>query len=819
MGKAFAFEIKVVLVLAAVLLMVATTGILAYKSLTGIVRDVDLAVRPDEKLTLLKQISADLYDAESSVKSYNLTHNNDYLSPFYNSVASVDDRMNELSRLSKNDTVQRAISDSINMLIEKKYELLNEMLALRHDEKITNELKKISLSLETKMKIDPAQEENESPTTEEKSGNIFKKIFGRKKTTESPIHEVSSAEKQTIHLKDVQKEIEKVNRKQLEQLKENHEKELALTRENKVVMDKIRNLISKAEKNEKEVIALKTKRAESSAQRINTFIAFFCGAIMLLLLMVSYVIVRYARKRREYRKALKKAKTEAENLARARESFVATMSHEIRTPMNAIAGFTEQVLMSKLNAEQKSQLDIVKKSADHLIKITNDVLDFSKIQAGKLSLEQIGFMPHEIVNEVILLMTPLAKNKKLNLSHEIEPDVQEIVIGDSFRLKQILINLMGNAIKFTEQGEINLRVSSVRQNGNKVVLSISIQDTGIGIARGKLKHIFEEFEQANESISKKYGGTGLGLTITKKLAEMQGGSIDISSEPSKGSLFTVSIPYECGTHKDLQKPETAVIQNGLLKGKNILIADDETYNCILIASILKKWEVNCTEAKTGEETLSALENNFYDVIIMDVRMPGKMDGIKASQQIRKMQDTQKAKTPIIALTAISSPEDIARCKEAGMNDFLAKPFKEKDLHQRIISVLFGEEKYKDAQIFSNEENDGDEGKYSLEGVKHMAHGDEKFFNELVSVFIHSTREGIMRMNEAYAEKNWMKIADYAHKTVPPCIHFDANHLVTTLKTIENNIRKNNSTESVPFLLKQAASEAETIINDLEKNMP
>jgi len=809
MAKQFGFEIKIISVLFAVLTLVTATGFLAYKSLTGIVADISAATHPDAKLSLLKQILYDLSDAESSVKSYNLTRNSDYLSPFYSSISAVDERMNELQRLSKQDPLQRTIADSIHKLIEKKYELLDEMLALHYDEKITDELKKISTVLEKK--VTPQTTTINPP--EEKPSTIFRKIFGKKEPV--PIASTTlTPENHGVRIQDIQKEVAKIKEEQDKQMQEGRDRELALTQESKEVMDNIRSLITHAEKHEINYLAEETKRVETRAKETNLLIAFFCGAIVLLLFTVSYVIIRYVHKNKEYERVLNNAKTEAENLAKARERFLANMSHEIRTPMNAIAGFTEQVLKSRLGNDQKVQLEIVKKSADHLLKIINDILDFSKIQAGKLPIEKAGFMPHEIIQDVMVLMTPQAQNKKIILSRHIESGVPAIVIGDSMRLKQVLLNLVSNAIKFTEEGEISMNISSVKQEENKIILTIKVKDTGIGIANEKLKHIFEEFEQADDTISKRYGGTGLGLTICKRLVELQNGSITISSKISEGTLVTISIPYEIGSKNDLKKSETELNYNGLLQGKNILVADDEPYNRLLISTIVKKWGATITESETGEEVLTQLCQHSYDVILMDVRMPG-MDGITTCKNIRQMKDPQKAAIPIIALTAGTSEEEKEQCLRAGMTGFLAKPFKEKELHQQIVSLLSGKDK-SDPTSSADNENHSEEKKYTLEGVRQLAHNDEKFFNDLVQIFIHSTKDGFIQMNNACAEKDWDKVAAYAHKIIPPCVHFEAKTLVALLKLLENNIRMKKDIHTVPAILKEAFTEAEAIIGELEK---
>ena len=684
MKKHFAFEYKIVAILVVVLLLVGATGFLAYRSLLGIVQDVNTATRPDARLSLLKQIMTDLSEAESSVKSYNLTGNSDYLAPFYNSIASVDDRMEDLKQLSRNEPVQLRMGDSLQALTEKKYRLLDELMALHYDERVISELKKISMKLEKRGRAGKPI----SPAPEKKQSNIFTKIF--RSTQSVPPATPPVTPDATVTLREVEHELLKANQLQLLERTRVREKELALTQRGKEVMDRIRSLIAVAEQIELFFVKQRTQLAENRASETNLLITFFCVAIGLLLVIISYIIVGYVRRSKRFELALSKAKTEAENLARARENFLANMSHEIRTPMNAIAGFTEQVLKSELGKEQKSQLQVVKKSADHLLKIINDILDFSRIRAGKLSLEKIGFTPGEIVEDATMLLKPQAQTRGIDLVIRVEPDMPWILIGDPMRFRQILLNVIGNAIKFTEAGEVLVKLSCPLQNEDKVTLALEVRDTGIGIPPEKMAHIFDEFEQADSGIAQKYGGTGLGLTITKNLVEQQGGHIAISSEAGKGATVQISIPYPVGTPVDMPGTEPEIRINGLLKGKKILVADDEAYNRMLIGAITKKWGVRITESRTGKEAYEEVVNNHYDMVLMDVRMPD-MDGISASTRIRQLLNTEKAKIPIIALTAVTATEDIERCRKAGINDFLAKPFTEKDLYRKMTRILPGQE--------------------------------------------------------------------------------------------------------------------------------
>lgn len=381
---------------------------------------------------------------------------------------------------------------------------------------------------------------------------------------------------------------------------------------------------------------------------------------------------------------LRKAKTIAENSKRSKEQFLANMSHEIRTPINAIIGMSNLLHNTPLNPKQADYLNVITASSENLLVIINDILDLSKIEAGKITLEHILFDLEQIVDQVVKTQQLKAGEKEVEMRYEFDPGIQYAVVGDPYRLNQVLLNLMNNAVKFTEKGSITLACKLLEETNQEALIHFSVTDTGIGIHETKLEEIFQSFSQEDASTTRKYGGTGLGLTITKQLVEMMGGEIRVESKQNEGSIFSFSLRFAKGNKEELQRKDERQPDPDILKDKRILVAEDNEFNQLLITNILGEWNVVTEIVKNGEEAVQKTEQNDYDIILMDVQMP-VMGGIEATRVIRDQQ--HKTEIPIIALTANALRGDREKYLEAGMNDYVSKPFEPKILFKKICTLL------------------------------------------------------------------------------------------------------------------------------------
>lgn len=367
-----------------------------------------------------------------------------------------------------------------------------------------------------------------------------------------------------------------------------------------------------------------------------------------------------------------------------RQQFLANMSHEIRTPMNAIVGLTNLLIKSPLNEQQEKYLNVIKKSGANLLVIINDILDLAKIESGKMELESVPFPLIATAQNIQTILSLKAEEKGVKMFAEIAEDVPEYVLGDETRITQVIMNLAGNAIKFTEKGSVTLSISVVNKDPENCLVLFSLKDTGIGIPADKLDTIFESFGQASSETTRKFGGTGLGLTISRQLVEMHGGELKVRSTIGKGSEFYFSIPYKIGT-KPLEEVNGKLGEDERLSGKKILLVEDNEFNqMVAVDTLLDLFpDLQVDVALDGKEALAMLNSSDYSFIFMDIQMP-VMDGYEATKEIRKLKDEHKKNIRICAMTANVTKEEIDKCLSVGMNDYLMKPFDQEVLREKVL---------------------------------------------------------------------------------------------------------------------------------------
>ncbi|MFI5149655.1 MAG: PAS domain S-box protein [Bacteroidia bacterium] len=388
--------------------------------------------------------------------------------------------------------------------------------------------------------------------------------------------------------------------------------------------------------------------------------------------------------RKEIEMELIKAKDKALDSSRAKEVFFANMSHEIRTPMNGIVGLTSLLIKTPLERKQMEYLSAIQKSANHLLVIIDDILDFSKIEAGKVEMDKISFDLYELLDTSIKILDFKAQEKGLSIEKFIEPDVPRYVVGDPARMNQILTNLLGNAVKFTEGGHVMIKVSFLQEKNDKIELLFQITDTGIGIPAEMQTKIFESFVQANSGISGRFGGTGLGLSIVKSLVERFGGHISVFSKENEGTTFTFTLQLGVSNkHAMLNENNEPVEERPL--GINVLVAEDNSINQLLINEVLKQWDCIIDIAENGLIAVEKHKANCYDIILMDIQMP-EMNGIDATKFIRTQMDNPKSTIPIIALTAHATEKEKITCMDAGVNEYITKPFEPANLYKKIVKL-------------------------------------------------------------------------------------------------------------------------------------
>lgn len=466
---------------------------------------------------------------------------------------------------------------------------------------------------------------------------------------------------------------------------------------------------------------------------------------------------------------LAEAKQAAEHARLAERQFLANMSHEIRTPMNAVIGMTHLLYETDPTPTQKDYLDSLRFSADSLMGIIDNVLDLSKIEAGELELEEKSFNLAQLLKSLQRTFQYKVKDKSISVIMDFDPGIRNLVIGDPTRLNQILTNLLGNASKFTDRGTIGMRAKLLSSTAGKYLIEFRVHDTGIGISADKQEDIFKNFKQADVQVTRKYGGTGLGLTIVKQLVEMQGGSIRVDSRPGEGATFIFTLPLKNSgvftTEQEEYGFQYMTDTRQFLKKLNLLVVEDNAMNQKLITKILDIWETRYEVANNGVEAVNASLAKTYDLVLMDIHMP-EMDGVEAARLIRGDASNPNHATPIIALTAAALLEEKKRALDAGMNDFLTKPFSPHMLETCVLQVLGSAEPLAPEIPQPAPEGDGMPLTVDLQYLFEFSGGDRRFVLDMVDTFLAEMPAAIQKLRHETDAGNWEEVYKIVHKLKP-----------------------------------------------------
>ena len=495
-------------------------------------------------------------------------------------------------------------------------------------------------------------------------------------------------------------------------------------------------------------------------------------------------------------KAEKKAQLatlKAEEAVKSKQQFLSNMSHEIRTPMNAIIGFTKVLLKTDLSSKQNEYLSAIKTSGDALIVLINDILDLAKVDAGKMTFEQVPFRMDLSIAAMLHLFETKILEKNLKLIVEYDKNIPKVLLGDSVRLHQIILNLISNAVKFTSKGHILVSTILISDDDEQATIEFAVEDTGVGITEIKFISIFDNFQQASSNTSRLYGGTGLGLAIVKQLVESQGGKVTVKSEVDKGSRFSFALSFP----KTEAQPEPEI--EGLdvdteIKSLSVLVAEDIPLNQLLMKTILDEFGFGCDIAENGKIAIEKLKLRPYDIILMDLQMP-EMTGFEATAYIRNEMNSQ---IPIVALTADVTTVDLEKCKAVGMNDYIAKPVDERLLYSKIISLVKGT-----ILMDKDEINLPKSRCIDLSYLNRLTKSNQTLMMEMISLYLDQTPVIVNTMNKSLAEKDWTSLYGAVHKMIPS---FTIMGISTDYEDIARKVQEfakvHQQSESIPALVSQ-----------------
>ncbi|AEV96448.1 integral membrane sensor hybrid histidine kinase [Niastella koreensis GR20-10] len=500
-------------------------------------------------------------------------------------------------------------------------------------------------------------------------------------------------------------------------------------------------------------LAVITNSVQRSGQKALEFSYMLIALVLLATGVLLWYILHIMQK-------LIRSEKKVRETARVKENFLANMSHEIRTPMNAILGFTQLLSQKRMDDDAKHFVTTIQSSGENLLTIVNDILDISKIEAGMMRIEKLPFSLRGLVNSIELMVQQKVMSKSISLTIAIDNSLPDILEGDPVRLTQIINNLLGNAIKFTEKGAIDLRIIKKEIIDNIVTLQFVIRDTGIGIEPQKLKEIFGRFQQADDTITRQYGGTGLGLSIVKDLVDLLKGTITVESTPGTGTAFTITLPYFISTQQirnNLGISELP-IANNTHTNLHILITEDNEANQSLLSHIFRNWNIPFAIANNGQEAIELLKKKEFNLVLMDIQMP-VMDGYTAARKIR---NELKLTVPIVAMTAHALPGEKEKCLSYGMNDYITKPVKQDQLRDLINRFTSFAQPVVKTETPKPSEETNNYNFIQLDYLKDVSAGNKNYEKDVTQKFLQAVPVALQQLEMALQEGNTDAMKRIAH---------------------------------------------------------
>jgi len=827
-------KIKVILGYIFVFLAIIASVFIAYKSYNKLLDSVVSLSKPDAEIARMNRVLTNLSEAENKIRIYSLTKKERYLAHYAENILEIQADLDSLRSFSPDSSKSILLIDSMNFLLEERADKLEKFVRLKKakekenlSQKAMQQLSEASDATKTKIKtttttttiLDTVKTALEVKKEEEKKGLFAKigKLFSKKDTTSvdsletiikrtevqidtSYLPQADSLLRSLENMLLVAQARERLNREIVSN------QELRLVEENSIMWDKIKILLRQLEEERLEQLTTESTKAKEIASNsifiisVIIIVGFVLGVLFIIFILTDITKSNY------YRTELLLAKGKAEKLAKVKEEFLATMSHEIRTPLNAIIGFTNQLNKTSLGSKQQNFVSVLKSSSKHLLGLVNEILDLSKIEAGKLTIENITFNPYSLTSEIYNVLKVNAVNRNIKFSMNFIGDKELRLKSDPFRIKQILLNMGSNAIKFTEEGSVNIKTTVIASD-DKYLFKVEVEDTGIGIEKDKLNTIFDDFSQADSFSARKYGGTGLGLSISKRLANLLNGNLFVESEFGKGSCFTLQIPMYEDTLPDTEisfKPNKDLLP--VLKVKKFLIADDDEYSLLLLKTIFTNWELNADFVENGKKAWDLLQINSYDMVLTDIHMP-VMGGIDLCRKIRSIKKKNYAEIPIVALTANVRETDLKEYIDSGMTECLVKPFDEAILNS-MLSELLLDKKSNSLLVVDDKELLTDDLLYDLSQIKQFTADDSDLIQQILNQFIVSTKENLIDLNKANTKENYLEIGSIAHKMLSSFTQLKVVNVIPLLKELEDLLHKKSGNIDDPDYIKELIDEVE-----------
>jgi len=766
--------------------------------------------KPNAKLFKINQILTLIYEAENQTRSYFLLRNKSDFESYIHTLDQIGYNIDTLSLSCFDSKNQINHLNTIKSLLLQKKDVIHQLMEIKSPDKrdflYTRALEEVYIQAYELSKMSRIVKEKVTITRDTIIEAPKKKSFVKRLFSSSD-GDVKNLPRVTIEKK-IQSDtviqegfspdtVVKTLQRALDNLRhrEDYIQDQSVTREtqllynDRVLLDKIREIATLLETEELQTINRVLNQSTSILQNASYVSMLLAGIAVFVIIIFLILIFRDISLGRKRQLALQIATRHSEELMKMKEQFLANMSHEIRTPLGTIIGFTEQLQKTKLETRQELYVETIDKASEHLLGLVNDILDLSKIEAGKFTLETVRFNPNDLLKEVCQSFSLKANVKYIEIACQVSPELDCELLGDPFRIRQVLFNIIGNALKFTDEGSVTLIAEVTEKDKNVILTKISVTDSGIGIPPEKQEEIFEYFSQADSGTSRKYGGTGLGLAISRRIIELHKGKISLHSVPGQGSTFIIELPLEIADKSgetnsatDTKEADFSIEQSfSGLRGKNILVVDDDQITLMLISSLLKNAELQNEILIDSSKAIEMLESKLFDMVLTDIHMPG-LSGIELLKLIRNHPNEQIRQMPVVASTAnITDKDEILK---SGFTNYLSKPFKENSFYRIILGVLIPD--------FSSLPNTSDESQdiansdapYSLEEILNFTGNDSQALKKVVTAFVENSICTIEEIKGFGTNGNMEDISFRVHRLLPSFKQFKIHSLVNDMVKLE-----------------------------------
>ena len=722
----------------------------------------------NKKIIRLSNAIANLYASETVGRNSILTGSAKDYDEYNKILDSVDGQIEAIKKQS--EPTQLGKLDTIQDLLKRKRRSINEIIQFRkqYDEQNTfdravGQITKVKDSLNRRVK--PIQFQNNTQMRQFLNSVLTKRQMDSLSKLPVSNEQLTSA---------IEKMLTQVIIRDNKMKYELFKKEQKLQDENRVISDQLRIVLSSLEK---EILQKSYAKINDSKAAINNtieVIAWIGAATFLLLIVFAAIILRDLTKSQNYRQQLETLNDEKEDLLRSKTMLLATVTHDLQTPLGSVIGFADLLKKTDVNPKQTQYLDSIKHSSHYILKLVNDLLDFSKLENNKIAIEKVAFNFKDLIENICQPLEQNALNKNIELRSDVDDELNANFISDPYRIKQILTNLISNAIKFTQEGSVEV----VAKIENEAII-VSVIDTGIGIAKSEQDAVFKEFTQAHAGIEQKFGGTGLGLTIAKRMLQLLGGDISLESEEGQGSIFTMAIPAVRSEVRSEKKPIVQHIDTGFLQDKRILIVDDDATQLSLMNEIFANYPARVTTLNDASKVKTLLENESFDLVLSDIQMP-QIDGFELVRIIRNNNNPTIASIPVIALSGkrdLNQEDFLAH----GFTTFHPKPLQLEDLLLQMKAIFSNQ---KPAMQVTARQNVSDGRLFNLDSLNQFTQNDPNALRMIITNFIDSTKENCEVLEAAAANMDVQGMADIAHKMIPMLKQMEVYSIADLLLPIE-----------------------------------